>query len=183
MIDAAFSLPPVRKSVESIIRLLCSINARGACVIARSDINWWMTWLTRAALTCVLMDPVFASAEISEQVAIESAHKALVKSGVLPPGWTFYVDKELQRWLWLKSRWQESSIKEKQLGREDTDFGPWLARMESVMVGKRVWAVVYKLTLPPGERAFHTNAMVFVDADSGRVLAFIEPEGSPQFPK
>jgi hypothetical protein len=55
--------------------------------------------------------------------------------------------------------------------------------MELVMERKRVWAVVYKLTLPPGERAFHTNAMVFVDADSGRVLAFIEPEGSPQFPK
>lgn len=142
-----------------------------------------ITWLGTAVLSCVLASPVCAVAEISEQMAIESAHKALVKSGDAPPGWTFYVDKELQRWQTLKSRWQESSIREKQLGREDTDFGPWLARMESVMEGKRVWAVVYKLTLSPGERAFHPNAMVFVDADSGRVLALIEPEGSPQFPK
>ena len=38
--DAAFSLPPVRKSVESTIRLSRSINVRGACVIARPDTHW-----------------------------------------------------------------------------------------------------------------------------------------------
>ena len=142
-----------------------------------------MTWLSTVVLSCVLASPVCAVAEISKQTAIESAHKAIAKYGVTPSRWTFYVEKELQRWLWLKSRWQESSIREKQLGREDTDFGPWLAQMESVMEGKRVWAVIYKLTLSPGEKEFHPNAMVFVDADSGSVLALIEPEGSPQFPK
>ena len=37
MIDAAFSLPPAGKSVESTIRLPCDIDARGARVIARPD--------------------------------------------------------------------------------------------------------------------------------------------------
>src|SRR6267143_6336261 len=37
MIDAAFSLPPVRKSVESTIRLPCSIIVRDTCAIARPD--------------------------------------------------------------------------------------------------------------------------------------------------
>jgi hypothetical protein len=40
MIDAAFSLPPVGKSVESTIRLLCSIKARRTCVNARADTIW-----------------------------------------------------------------------------------------------------------------------------------------------
>jgi hypothetical protein len=38
MIEAAFSLPPVWKSVESIIRLPFSINARSICVIARAEV-------------------------------------------------------------------------------------------------------------------------------------------------
>lgn len=142
-----------------------------------------ITWLSTVVLSYVLLWPVWAVAEISEQMAIESAHKALVKSGAPPPGWTFYVDKELKRWHHIKALWEKRSAREKQLGREDTDFGPWLAQMESVMEGKRVWAVVYKLTLAPGEKAFHPNAMVFIDADSGSVIALIEPEGSPQFPK
>ena len=183
MIDAALSLPPVRKPVESIIRLLSNINARDACVVAKSDINQWMSWLTRAALICVLTGPIFAAAEISEQMAIESAHKAIAKYAVTPARWTFYVEKDLRTLQFYKSRWQESSLIERRLGLEDTDFGPWLAQMESVTEGKRVWAVIYKLTLSPGERAFHPNATVFLDADSGRVLALIEPEGSPQFPK
>jgi hypothetical protein len=37
MIDAAFSLPPVRKSVESTIRLPCSIKVRDTCAIAIPD--------------------------------------------------------------------------------------------------------------------------------------------------
>ena len=42
--DAAFSLPPVKKSVESIIRLPCSINAWTTCVIARPDTNFVMVY-------------------------------------------------------------------------------------------------------------------------------------------
>lgn len=152
-------------------------------MIARSDIKRLMTWLTRAALICVLTDSVFAAAEISEQMAIESAHKAIAKYGVTTSRWTFHVEKDLRTLRDYKSRWAERSLKEQRLGREDTDFGPWLSQMESVTEGKHVWAVIYKLILSPGERAFHPNAMVFVDADSGKVLALIEPEGSPQFPK
>lgn len=40
MIDAAFSLTPARKSVDSTIRLPCSISGRGICVIARPDTTW-----------------------------------------------------------------------------------------------------------------------------------------------
>ncbi len=40
MIGAVFSLPPVRKPLESIIRLPCSIDAWGRRVIARPDTNW-----------------------------------------------------------------------------------------------------------------------------------------------
>ncbi len=51
------------------------------------------------------------------------------------------------------------------------------------MAGRHVKAVVYNLVLPPGERALHPNAMVFVDANSGKVLAIIAPEGNLLFPK
>jgi hypothetical protein len=40
MIDAAFSLPPVRKPVESIIRRPCSTKVRDTCAIARPDTIW-----------------------------------------------------------------------------------------------------------------------------------------------
>ncbi|MEQ1792597.1 MAG: hypothetical protein ABL970_00285 [Nitrospira sp.] len=142
-----------------------------------------IAWLAVAVLLSVLVDPVYAVAEISEQEALESSHKAIAKYGVVPPSWVFHVDHDLQQWHTIKSRWQERSLREKQFGREDTDFGPWLAKMEAAFAGKHVWAVVYKLILAPGERAFHPNAVVFVDADSGTVLAFIEPEGYPRFPK
>jgi len=107
----------------------------------------------------------------------------MARYGVVPPLWTSYIDHDLDRWQYIKALWQKRSATEKQLGREDTDFGPWLIKMESALAGRRVWAVVYKLTLPAGERAFHQNAMAFIDADTGVVLALIEPEGYPRFPK
>lgn len=96
-----------------------------------------LTWLATAVavLSCALAAPVCAIAEISEQIAIESAHKAIAKYGVTPSRWTFYVEKDLQRWQDIKSWWQERSIRERRLGLEDTDFGPWLAQMESMIEG------------------------------------------------
>jgi hypothetical protein len=41
MIDATFSLSPVWKSVESIIRLFCSIKAWGICVFANLGPSTW----------------------------------------------------------------------------------------------------------------------------------------------
>jgi hypothetical protein len=137
--------------------------------------------------TIVLLFLLTASAcvgaEITDERTIQSANRAFVGEERLPPEWTFYLDKKLERWHWLKARWEECSVKDKKLGREDTVCGPELAQMESAMAGKHVWAVVYKLVLPPGERAFHPNAMVFVDANSGKVLAIIAPEGNLLFPK
>ena len=140
------------------------------------------TWLYALVLFSITLIHSGVLAEISEQEAVESAHKAIAKFGVLPKGWTFHVEKDLQRWESLKRAWEESSKTEKQLGRADTYFGPSLVRMESVMRGRNVWTVVYKLIIPPGQRSLHPNAMVFVDADSGSALALIEPEGSAQFP-
>ncbi|TKB63805.1 MAG: hypothetical protein E8D48_02475 [Nitrospira sp.] len=131
----------------------------------------------------LLASPAYLGAEITEEKAIQSAHKAFSGDEPILPEWTFYLDKKLERWHWLKARWQKCSVKEKQMGREDTECGPWLAQMESVTAGKHVWAVVYKRVLAPGEEVLHPNAMVFVDADSGRVLAIITPEGAPLFPK
>lgn len=141
---------------------------------------WWLGVVASLAISA---DPTCVKAEIPEPVAVESANKAFVKDGVLPPEWTLYIDKDLQRWHHIKSQWQKSLAKERQLGREDAELESWLEQMESLMAGKHVWTVIYKLVLPPGERAFHPNATVFVDADSGRVLAIIEPEGSVKFPK
>lgn len=138
-------------------------------------------WLGGVVIVTMLACPICVKAEVSEQVVVEAATRFLVKDGVLPPEWTFQVDKDLQRWRHVKAQWQKSLANERKLGREDAELESWLARMESVMAGKQVWAVVYKLTLPPGEQAFHHNATVFVDADSGRVLAIIEPEGSVKF--
>ena len=140
-------------------------------------------WLLIMVVFSMMWGAADLFAEVSEEEVIASSHKALVKDGVLPKEWTFHIDKELQRWHHIKSLWQKASARERQLGRDDTDFGPWLEQMETAIAGKHVWAVVYRLILPPGERAFHPNAMVFVDVDSGRILAFIEPEGSPRFPK
>lgn len=146
-----------------------------------TKLTWSVTVM--AVLSSVLASPIYVAAEVSEKMAIESAHTAIATFGVTPSQWTFYVEKDHRTLQDYKTRWQERSLKEKQLGREDTDFGPWLARMESVTEGKRVWTVIYKLKLSPGQRALHPNAMVFIDADSGKVLALIEPEGSPQFPQ
>lgn len=140
-------------------------------------------WLSIMIAFSVIWGAADLFAEVSEEDVIAASHKALAKDGALPKEWTFYIDKELQRWHHIKSLWQKASARERQLGRDDTEFGPWLEQMEAAIAGKHVWAVVYKLILPPGERAFHPNAMVLVDADSGRVLAFIEPEGVPHFLK
>ena len=142
-----------------------------------------LTWLYTAILFSALAYPVCAVAQISEHAATESADMVMARYGVVPPLWTSYIDHDLDRWQYIKALWQKRSATEKQLGREDTDFGPWLLKMESALAGRRVWAVVYKLTLPAGERAFHQNAMAFIDADTGVVLALIEPEGYPRFPK
>jgi hypothetical protein len=122
-------------------------------------------------------------AQIADEKAIQSANTAFVGAEHLPPEWSSHLDKKLERWHWLKARWQECSVKDKKLGRVDTVCGPELAQMESAMAGRHVWAVVYNLVLPPGERALHPNAMVFVDANSGKVLAIIAPEGNLLFPK
>ena len=134
-------------------------------------------------LLSLLTSPACVGAEIPDERAIQFANKAFVGEERLPQEWTFYLDKKLERWHWLKARWQECSVKDKELGREDTVCGPDIAQMEFAMAGKHVWAVVYKRVLAPGERVFHPNAMVFVDADSGKVLAIISPEGAPLFPK
>jgi|LNFM01.2.fsa_nt_gb hypothetical protein len=134
-------------------------------------------------LLFLLATSACVGAEITDERTIQSANKAFVGAERLPPEWSFHLDKQLEQWHWLKARWQECSVKDKQLGREDTVCGPELAQMESALAGRHVWAVVYKLVLPPGERAFHPNAMVFVDANSGKVLAIIAPEGNLLFPK
>lgn len=142
----------------------------------------------RAQITVILLlslvaSPACVGAEITEERAIQSANKAFAGEERLPPEWTVRLDKALQRWDHIKSLWQKASAKEKQLGREDTDFGPWLAQMESALAGKHVWAAVYKRVLTPGDDGFHPNGMVLVDADSGKVLAIVTPEGAPLFPK
>lgn len=142
----------------------------------------------RAQITVILLlslvaSPACVGVEIREERAIQSANKAFGGDESLLPEWTFYLDKKLERWHWLKTRWQECSIKDKKLGREDTVCGPDLAQMESAIAGRHVWSVVYKRVLVPGEEVFHPNAMVFVDADSGKVLAIIAPEGNLLIPK
>lgn len=135
------------------------------------------------AVLVLLASPAQLWALITDETAIQSAHKAFSGEEPLLPEWTFYLDKKLERWHWLKTRWQECSIKDKKMGREDTECGPWLAQMELVTAGKHVWAVVYKRVPVPGEFILHPNAMVFLDADSGKVIVIITPEGAPLFPK
>lgn len=134
-------------------------------------------------LLALFAGPACVAAEITDERAIQSANIAFVGAERVSPEWTFHLDKKLERWDWLKARWQECSVKDKKLGREDAVCGPDLAQMESAMAGRHVWAVVYKRVLSPGEFSFHPNAMVFVDADSSKVLAIITPEGAPLFPK
>lgn len=141
-----------------------------------------LTLLSALLLVHVLVWPIAVGAEITSKRAAQSAHKALFGQEQLPPEWTVYLDKKLKRWEWLKSRWQECSEKDRKLGREDI-CGSELAQMESVLAGKRVWAVVYRSKPEVEELRLHPNAMVFVDADSAKVLTIITPEGAMRFPK
>ncbi len=129
-------------------------------------------------LAHVLACPITVGAEITDERAAQSAHKAFVGKELLSPEWTFHIDKKLERWEWLKSRWQECSEKDRKLGREDI-CGSDLVQMDSALAGRRVWAIVYKRVLP----SLHPNGMVFVDVDSAKVLAMITTEGAPLFPK
>ena len=140
----------------------------------------------------VLICPLTVGAEITGDRAVQAANKAVVGDEQFPPEWTLSVskniqwavslDKDLKMWQHIKAGWQKRSAREQQLGKEDDAFGPWLTRMESVLVGKNVWGVVYKAVSQSKQLLLHPDAMVFVDADSGKVLAIISPEGAPLFP-
>ena len=140
------------------------------------------TLLSSLLLAHVLVSPITVGAEITDERAAQLAHKAFAGKEQLPPEWTFRLDKKLERWEWLKPRWQECSEKDRKLGREDI-CGAELAQMELALAGRRVWAVVYRSAPQVEELRLHPNAMVFVDADSAKVLAIITTEGAILFPK
>ena len=133
--------------------------------------------LPTIVVLALLIGPACVAAEITDERAIQSANITFVGEERASPEWVFYLDKKLERWQWLKARWQECSVKDRKLGREDLVCGPDLAQMESALARRKVWAVVYKRVLTPGDHGFHSNAMVMVDADSGKVLAIIAQKG------
>lgn len=139
--------------------------------------------LPAIVVLALLTGPACVAAEITDERAIQSANIAFVGEERVSPEWVFHLDKKLERLQWLKARWQECSVKDRKMGREDLVCGPDLVQMESALARRNVWAVVYKRALAPGDLGFHSNAMVMVDADSAKVLAIIEPEGNLLIPK
>ena len=45
-----------------------------------------------------------------------------------------------------------------------------IEEIENAIKGKEVWLVVYRAVVPPGQKVFHTHAIVFLDAKTGDVL-------------
>ena len=97
MTDAPFSLPPVRKPVESTIRLSRSINGRGACVIARPDTHWALEPFLKLPMSyfsgvwpLITLLLLSSGPAYGEWVAIE-------KNNPLPELQTVYVDPGLIR--------------------------------------------------------------------------------------
>jgi hypothetical protein len=134
-----------------------------------------MRWLCGLSFHLILAGTaVHASAEISDQQALDSANKEIVKFHVNPPHWDMHIDKTLQDWRITRDSW-ENWVNTVAKGRAADTYAR-IAEIEAAIKGKEVWLVVYKKLVPPGVRVFHTHAVVFLDATSGEVLAIINPE-------
>jgi hypothetical protein len=110
-------------------------------------------------------------AALSEEQAIALANKALVKWGVDSPSWTVELQKSRTEWEKKRKSWEEYT--------KNTN-STWpkarIAEIDEALKGKEIWSVVYNRNTPPGVKAFHPHAIVFLDTTTGEVLAVINPE-------
>ncbi len=118
--------------------------------------------------------PLRASGEISDQQALELANKEIVKFYVDPKHWDVHIDKTLQDWKLTRDSW-EKWVNTLATGMA-AETRARIAEIETAIKGKAVWLVVYNLKVPPGKRILHAHAIVFLDAETGEVLAVVNPE-------
>jgi hypothetical protein len=115
-----------------------------------------------------------ASAEISDNQALELANKEIVKFYVDLQQWDAHIDKTLQDWRLTRDSW-ENWVKSFAKGRA-AETNARIAEIEAAIKGKEVWLVVYNRKVPPGMRIRHTHAIIFLNAENGEVLAVINQE-------
>jgi predicted small secreted protein len=130
------------------------------CLILGMTLAWLVTF------------PAMALSEISEQGAIERANQAVAKFGVQAPDWTARVDKAGEVWARTRSKWEDT--RNPAVRKEAAQD---IADIESTWRGKKIWTIIYTRTVQPGQKMFDTQAMVFVDANTGAVLSVINQEG------
>lgn len=129
---------------------------------------------TALGIFCLLSLSTQALAEITDKQALAIADKAVLKFGIGAPYWTSQLEKTLDDWYRTRASWEKWFRTQ---GKERTDDAKArIAEIEDALEGKKVWSVVYRAVVPPGQLIFHTHAIVFLDANTGDVLEIINQE-------
>jgi hypothetical protein len=117
---------------------------------------------------CVFSWPTKALAAITDQQASAIADKAILKFGIGPPYWTSQLEKSPDDWYRTRASWEKWLSTQGMERSADTKAR--IEEIENAIKGKEVWLVVYRAVVPPGQKVFHTHAIVFLDAKTGDVL-------------
>jgi hypothetical protein len=132
--------------------------------------------LISGTLLFLLGFPALVLGEITEAEAIKFASEAILRFGVKDPQWTARVDKAGEVWRVKRAKWLDKrnpAVRER-VARD-------VAEIESTFKDRKVWAIIYDRVVPhdapPGTVFFDTEAIVFVDSDTGAVLSLINQEG------
>jgi hypothetical protein len=114
---------------------------------------------------------VQGSEHISDEQALKIANKAISKFDVHSPQWVAHLDKTLKAWTLKRHSWEEYLASTK-----ETWPRKRIEKIDAALKGKEVWLVAYNRLVSPGIKVFHTNVIVFLDAQTGAVLEIINPE-------
>jgi len=118
--------------------------------------------------------PLHAVGEISESQAIELANKEAEKYHIHPAQWTIRAEKDPREWHVARKDW-EHWVATVARG-EAAHTNARIAKIENAIKGREVWFVTYKRIIPPGQVPHHSEAIVFLDAQTGTILDVINPE-------
>jgi hypothetical protein len=112
--------------------------------------------------------PLRALGEISESQAIELANKEVEKYYINPAQWHIRAEKDRREWQATREAWEHWVATVARGG--VAVYNARIAKIENAIKGREVWFVTYKRIIPPGQVPHHSEAIVFLDAQTGQIL-------------